>query len=143
MKTALVPGCFDLLHIAHIRMLQWVKLNYKDCELWVALNTDESVSRLKPNRPIIPYAERRQMLLALKTVDRVVPMSEDDPRRIVEIVQPDILVKGDDWRERSHQIVEYNTVEECGGEIVFAPKLSTVTTTSIIQTIQSAAVSIA
>jgi D-beta-D-heptose 7-phosphate kinase/D-beta-D-heptose 1-phosphate adenosyltransferase len=89
-------GCFDLPHPGHLRYLEEARAlgDY----LLVALNDDLSIKRLKgPQRPIRPEGERAEMLAGLEMVDGVVSFAEDTPLRLIELIKPDVLVKGGDW----------------------------------------------
>jgi rfaE bifunctional protein nucleotidyltransferase chain/domain len=118
-------GVFDLLHPGHVRYLQQARA-LGDC-LIVAINSDRSVRAYKgPARPIVPEAERAEVLLALEPVDCVVVFDEETPHAIIGLVQPDVLVKGADWGP-SH-IVGRDVVEARGGRVVrveLAPGFST------------------
>jgi D-beta-D-heptose 7-phosphate kinase/D-beta-D-heptose 1-phosphate adenosyltransferase len=89
-------GCFDLLHVGHVRSLEQAR-----CEgdrLVVGVNTDASVRRLKgPARPIVPVRQRAEVLAALHCVDWVVTFSEATPRALLEALGPDVYAKGGDW----------------------------------------------
>ncbi|MRJ01840.1 MAG: D-glycero-beta-D-manno-heptose-7-phosphate kinase [Epsilonproteobacteria bacterium] len=96
-KIVFTNGCFDLLHIGHIRYLERAK-ELGDL-LIVGVNSDRSVRALKgPDRPIIPERERAELLAALEAVDYVVIFDEETPYRLIERVRPDLLVKGGDYR---------------------------------------------
>src|SRR5262249_60221274 len=89
-------GCFDLLHPGHVRYLETARA--LGALLVVGLNDDASVRRLKgPGRPILHLEERTEVLAALAAVDHVVVFSEDTPRALIEILEPDVMVKGADW----------------------------------------------
>jgi rfaE bifunctional protein nucleotidyltransferase chain/domain len=89
-------GCFDLIHTGHLKVLELCK-RAGDI-LVVALNTDESVRRLKgPKRPILPFKERAALMAALRPVDYVTYFSEDTPTNLLKKLRPDVLVKGGDW----------------------------------------------
>jgi len=120
-KITLANGCFDLLHVGHIRYLHAAK--QLGGKLIVAVNSDESVRRLKGNgRPLMPASERAEILAALSDVDAVVVFQEDDVRALIRETQPDVQVKGTDYTPQS--VPERETVIECGGrvEIVGDPK---------------------
>ena len=107
-------GCYDLLHPGHIRLLERAR-SLGDI-LILALNTDDSVARLKgPSRPLIPQGERARMTLALEAVDAVTYFDEDTPRELIAAVLPDILVKGADW---AHFIAGREEVEAAGGKVM-------------------------
>ncbi len=96
-KTVFTNGCFDLMHVGHVTYLEQAK-GLGDI-LVIGVNTDESVQRLKgKKRPIIPLQERMRMLAGLQCVDYVVAFGEDTPASLIEEVQPDILVKGSDYK---------------------------------------------
>jgi rfaE bifunctional protein nucleotidyltransferase chain/domain len=107
-------GCYDLLHPGHIRLLERAR-SLGDI-LVLALNTDDSVARLKgPSRPLIEESERARMALALEAVDAVTFFDEDTPRELIAEVLPDILVKGADW---AHFIAGREEVEAAGGKVM-------------------------
>ncbi len=133
-KVVFTNGCFDILHVGHLRYLQNAR-NQGDL-LVVGLNSDESVSKLKgPDRPIIAETERREMLLGLKPVDFVIVFGEETPLDLIKEVEPDVLVKGGDWAVKD--IVGNEEVTAAGGEVKslnFEPGNSS---TTIIKKIQS------
>jgi D-beta-D-heptose 7-phosphate kinase/D-beta-D-heptose 1-phosphate adenosyltransferase len=115
MTTVFTNGCFDLLHVGHLRLL-WFARSQGD-RLVVGLNSDESVRRLKgPTRPITPVDERREMLLALEPVDQVIIFYEDTPLNLIEALRPDVLVKGPDYAHR--ECCGAKLVESYGGRVV-------------------------
>jgi len=99
-KIVFTNGCFDILHIGHVKYLQEAK-SFGDI-LIVGLNSDESVSRLKgPTRPINTAQDRAYLLAALEAVDFVVPFQEDTPYDLIKMIKPDTLVKGGDYKGKS------------------------------------------
>lgn len=129
-------GCFDILHRGHIDYLNKAKVlgDY----LVVALNTDESVSRLKgKSRPIVKLADRAFVIANLKAVDFVISFNEDTPYEIIKAVVPDILVKGSDWK--IDQIVGRDIVEKNGGKVIPIDYIDNYSTSSIIEKIKSSA----
>jgi D-beta-D-heptose 7-phosphate kinase/D-beta-D-heptose 1-phosphate adenosyltransferase len=128
-------GCFDLLHIGHIRYLQEAK-KLGDL-LIVGINSDTSVHSLEKadGRPVIPGEQRAEVLSALACVDFVVPFDEPDPLRLIEGLLPDILVKGGDWS--LDRIIGRDVVEAHGGMVYSIPLVPDVSTTKIIERIQS------
>ena len=95
-KVVFTNGCFDILHVGHVKYLQIAK-SFGDI-LIVGLNSDASVSRLKgPTRPVNIAEDRAYLLAALEAVDFVVPFSEDTPYELIKMIQPDVLVKGGDY----------------------------------------------
>jgi rfaE bifunctional protein nucleotidyltransferase chain/domain len=129
---ATTNGCFDLLHVGHIRFLQSIK-RIADV-LVVCVNSDASVERLKgKGRPIIPLADRMEILDNLKCVDYVVAFDEDTPCEILDKIKPDIHVKDASYTNRD--IPEKSVVESNGGIMVFLPKSEGYSTTDIMKTI--------
>jgi rfaE bifunctional protein nucleotidyltransferase chain/domain len=108
-------GCFSLLHVGHVHLLQFAR--DQGDRLIVGVNSDAGVRRIKGSgRPIVPCAERVSMLLALRGVDRVVVFDEDTPERLIREVHPDVLVKGPDWAGRDP--VGADLVRSWGGRVV-------------------------
>lgn len=122
-------GCFDLLHVGHVRYLQQAKaLGHK---LVVAVNSDASVSRLKgPKRPVQNEKDRAEILAALACVDYTFIFTEDTPLKVIEEIAPDILVKGGDWKV--DQIVGSDYVLKRGGQVKSLPFVEGRSTTNII-----------
>lgn len=120
-SITLANGCFDLLHVGHIRYLHAAK--QLGGRLIVAINSDDSVHALKgEGRPLIPAEERAEILSALADVDAVVIFSERDVRALIREIRPDVHAKGTDYTAES--VPERDVVAECGGrvEIVGDPK---------------------
>jgi rfaE bifunctional protein nucleotidyltransferase chain/domain len=120
-SVTLANGCFDLLHVGHVRYLQGARA--LGGKLIVAINSDASVHRLKGDgRPAMPQDERAEIIAALACVDAVVVFDEPDVRALIREIRPDIQVKGTDYTVES--VPERNEVIACGGrvEIVGDPK---------------------
>ncbi len=134
-RIVFTNGCFDLMHVGHTRYLQAAK-DLGDL-LVVAVNSDESVRSLNkaPDRPIVPEAQRAEVVAALGSVDYVILFNEPDPQSLIATLQPDILVKGGDWAVE--QIVGRDIVEARGGAVRTIPLVPGVSTTSLIQRIRS------
>lgn len=133
-QVVFTNGVFDLLHPGHVRYLQEARA-LGDL-LIVGLNADASVRRNKgPQRPINSEGERAEILAALASVDAVVIFDEDTPAEIIRLVQPDVLVKGEDWA--ADQIVGRDTVEARGGRVVRVPMEQGYSTTAIVERIRS------
>lgn len=114
-RIVLTNGCFDLLHVGHIRYLGAAR-RLGDV-LFVGINSDAAVARLKgPGRPLMPAAERAEMLLALRAVDHVVVFDEDTADRLIESLHPDVHAKGTDYTADS--VPEGATVRALGGRVV-------------------------
>lgn len=112
-KLVFTNGCFDVLHVGHLRTLEYAR--GKGDALVVALNDDESVGRLKPGRPVNSLKDRMRLLAGLECVDYVVSFSEGDPREVIEKIRPDVLVKGGDYR------LEDVIGRDLVGEVYIAP----------------------
>jgi rfaE bifunctional protein nucleotidyltransferase chain/domain len=132
-------GCFDLLHAGHVRYLRVAKSLGRS--LVVGLNSDASVQSLKPatvgypSRPIVPEHQRAEVLAALKPVDAVVIFSEATAVRLIQVLQPDLYVKGGDYRLA--QLPEAPAVQAYGGRIELIQIEVPSSTTNIIQRILS------
>lgn len=134
-RIVFTNGCFDLMHIGHTRYLQAAK-SLGDL-LVVGVNSDASVRSLEkaPDRPIVPEAQRAEVLAALSCVDYVVVFSEPDPLNLITAVQPDVLVKGGDWA--IDKIVGRDVVERRGGTVKTIPLVPGISTTALLQHIRS------
>ena len=129
-------GCFDLLHPGHVKYLEEAK-SWGDF-LVVALNSDESVKRLKgPDRPVMDERSRCEVLAALHCVDFVTTFSEDTPQEIIDELIPGVLVKGGDWPK--DQIVGRETVEKHGGMVMNIKFEAGFSTSGVIRKIETAA----
>jgi rfaE bifunctional protein nucleotidyltransferase chain/domain len=129
--VVLTNGCYDLLHPGHIRLLEAAR-SMGDV-LILALNTDESVRRMKgPSRPLLDQEERARIALALEAVDAVTFFDEDTPRELIAAVLPDMLVKGADW---SHFIAGREEVEAAGGKVAAAALEPGYSTTNLVEKI--------
>jgi D-beta-D-heptose 7-phosphate kinase/D-beta-D-heptose 1-phosphate adenosyltransferase len=132
-RVVLTNGCFDLLHAGHVAMLEQARREGE--VLIVAINSDDSVRRLKGNdRPLIPAAERAELLLALEAVDRVVVFGDDTPFEVVRLLLPDVLVKGADWL--ADNIVGSDLVSAHGGRVVRAPLVAGRSTSAILERVR-------
>jgi rfaE bifunctional protein nucleotidyltransferase chain/domain len=131
-KVVFTNGCFDILHVGHIRYLR--KARSLGDLLVVGLNTDRSVRQIKgEKRPIVPQNERAEVLAALEFVDYVVFFDEPDPFVLIEKVRPTILVKGADWPK--DKIIGRDVVEKAGGRVVRIPLVPGVSSTGVIEKI--------
>jgi len=123
-------GCFDLLHVGHITLLE-------DCrrfgtKLVLGLNADASVCRLKgPTRPIVSERERARVMAALASVDAVVLFEEDTPLEIIRALRPDVLVKGGDYTVET--VVGHEDVIAAGGRVEIVPTVEGFSTTNIVR----------
>lgn len=132
-KIVFTNGCFDLLHIGHIKYLKEAKS--KGNFLVVGINADESVKRLKgPTRPIQNEIDRSEILAALEAVDATVIFTEDTPEKLIQQIHPDVLVKGGDWK--INQIVGGEFVQSYGGQVLSLMFIDGKSTTSIVSKIE-------
>jgi D-beta-D-heptose 7-phosphate kinase/D-beta-D-heptose 1-phosphate adenosyltransferase len=134
-RVVFTNGCFDLLHPGHIRVLEEARA--LGDALIVAINSDTSVRGMKgAERPLIPQAERAEILAALAAVDCVVVFDEPTPRELIARIVPDVLVKGGDWG--AHEIVGREEVEAAGGRVVSVPLEPGYSTSGILERIRQA-----
>jgi len=132
-KVVFTNGCFDILHPGHTRYLAAAR-DLGDF-LVVAVNSDRSTRVIKGDkRPVMPQDARTEVLAALSFVDLVTIFDEETPYRVIEVLQPDILVKGGDWKE--DEIVGADIVKKAGGEVRRIPYISGYSTTEIIEKIK-------
>jgi len=125
-------GCFDLLHVGHVRYLEEAKA--LGDVLVIGVNSDSSVRKIKgPGRPILPVEERVEILSGLGCVDYVAVFDELDPLKLITSLQPNVLAKGGDWTKE--QIVGGEVVEKSGGEVIIIPLVQGVSTSNLIETI--------
>jgi rfaE bifunctional protein nucleotidyltransferase chain/domain len=134
-RVVFTNGCFDLLHPGHVRSLEAARA-LGDL-LIVAVNSDASV-RLQekgPERPLVPEAERAELLAALEAVDYVVLFDEPTPRELIARILPDVLVKGEAWAE--DRIPGAAEVEAAGGQVVRLPMVAGWSTTELLRRIRA------
>lgn len=134
-RVVFTNGCFDLLHIGHVRYLQAAK-ELADI-LVVAVNSDSSIQFLgkSKGRPLVPETQRMEILAALNCVDYVLMFDQPDPLKIITEIQPDALVKGGDWP--IDQIVGKDIVEARGGKVHSIPWVPNISTSLIIERIHA------
>jgi D-beta-D-heptose 7-phosphate kinase/D-beta-D-heptose 1-phosphate adenosyltransferase len=127
-RLVFTNGCFDILHVGHVRYLR----NAKELGdvLLVALNTDRSVARIKPGRPVTPEGQRAEMVASLEMVDYVTLFDEETPYELIRLLGPDVLVKGGDWKRE--EIVGSDIVPETYS----LPYIKGVSTTEIMEKIK-------
>jgi D-beta-D-heptose 7-phosphate kinase/D-beta-D-heptose 1-phosphate adenosyltransferase len=122
-------GCFDVLHRGHIETLKFAKS--KADKLVVAVNTDDSVARLKPGRPINNLANRMAVLASLDCVDYVVSFSEDTPYELIKCLKPDVLVKGEPY------FINNIIGAELVNKVYIAPKFEDLSSTKTLKKIEA------
>jgi len=133
-RLVFTNGCFDLLHPGHVRYLEAARA--LGDALVVGLNDDASVRRLKgTGRPILHLVERAEVLAGLAAVDHIVVFAEDTPLRVIEALQPDVLVKGADWG--AEDIVGREVVLARGGRVERIDIVPGVSTTEIVARIRA------
>ena len=131
-KIVFTNGCFDILHIGHIEYLKFSR-SQGDL-LIVGINTDKSVREQKgPKRPFVSEDERARLVSALEDVSYVVLFDELTPEILIQKIKPDVLVKGEDWRQKG--VVGHEFVESYGGKVILAPLVEGVSTTNVISKI--------
>ena len=131
-RIVFTNGCFDLLHLGHVRYLE--KAKALGDVLVVGVNSDSSVRKLKgPKRPILPEEERTEILSGLGCVDYITIFNEADPLILIDSLKPNLLVKGGDWTRE--QIVGREVVERSGGELIIIPFVKGASTSNVIDTI--------
>ncbi len=132
-KIIFTNGCFDLLHLGHVRYLKEAK-RLGDI-LIVGLNSDNSVRSLKgKDRPLVREKDRAEILSALEAVDYIVIFNESTPKNLIDNIIPDVLVKGGDWEKE--EVVGRDTVEAQGGEVIIIPEVKGYSTTTLIEGIK-------
>ena len=133
-QVVFTNGVFDLLHPGHVRYLQDARRSGD--VLIIGINSDRSVRAIKgPTRPLNPDYERAEVLSSLACVDAVVLFDEETPLRLIEAIQPDVLVKGSDWAP--DEIVGRDVVEARGGRVVRIDLSQGFSTTELIRRVQT------
>ena len=133
-KIVFTNGCFDILHLGHVDYLE--KSRQLGDKLVLGLNTDASISRIKgPSRPLQDEMSRARVMASLLFVDAVVLFDDDTPLELIKAVQPDILVKGDDYTIEN--IVGQDVVTARGGEVKTVPLVKGYSTTNVVKKIEN------
>jgi len=131
-RIVLANGCFDLLHVGHVRYLEAARA--LGDVLFVGINADAAVARLKgPGRPLMPAAERAELLAALRPVDHVVVFDDDTADRLIAAIRPDVHAKGTDYTPET--VPERDTVRAYGGRVVIVGDPKAHATRDAIETI--------
>jgi D-beta-D-heptose 7-phosphate kinase/D-beta-D-heptose 1-phosphate adenosyltransferase len=134
LKLVFTNGCFDLLHPGHVRYLAAAR--EMGDHLLVAVNSDRSVRKIKgPSRPVQPEEVRAEMLAALENVDSVIVFDQETPLHAIEVLLPDVLVKGGDWKEED--IVGADVVRAGGGLVKSIPFEAGFSTTALLERIRT------
>jgi len=127
-KIVFTNGCFDLIHVGHVRYLREAR-KLGDV-LVVGLNSDRSVSLIKPGRPVTPQDQRAEILASLDMIDYVSLFDEETPYELIKLIQPDVLVKGGDWKKED--IIGSDIAKETHN----IPYIQGISTTGIIEKIK-------
>jgi D-beta-D-heptose 7-phosphate kinase/D-beta-D-heptose 1-phosphate adenosyltransferase len=134
-KVVFTNGCFDIIHAGHVAYLE--EAHRQGDRLIVAVNSDDSVRRLKgKGRPINPQERRMAVLAGLEAVDWVVSFADDTPRALLQALKPDVLVKGGDYAGKE-EVVGWDIVEGYGGEVKVLSVVDDLSTTAIVSQIQA------
>ncbi len=133
-RVIFTNGCFDIIHAGHTHYLARAR-DLGDI-LVVAVNSDSSVRGIKgEKRPLIPEDERAEVIAALGCVDFVTIFEEPDPQTLIDLLRPDVLVKGGDWREED--VVGRESVASWGGKVIIIPHKKGLSTTNIVERIKA------
>jgi D-beta-D-heptose 7-phosphate kinase/D-beta-D-heptose 1-phosphate adenosyltransferase len=134
-KIVFTNGCFDLIHLGHVKYFQFAK-SQGDI-LVVGVNTDASIRRLKgPKRPLANELDRIGVLEEFESIDYLVRFDEDTPKTLIEAIRPDVLVKGEDYKKS--EVVGADFVESYGGRVALAPLIDGRSTSAMVQKILDA-----
>jgi D-beta-D-heptose 7-phosphate kinase/D-beta-D-heptose 1-phosphate adenosyltransferase len=133
-RLVFTNGCFDLLHRGHVELLWWARR--QGDALVLGLNSDDSVRRLKGRgRPLTPEGDRAFVLAALPVVDAVVIFEEDTPLELIRALQPDVIVKGGDYRP--DEVVGRDVVQARGGKVAIFPAVAGRSTSALLERIRT------
>ena len=132
-KIAFTNGCFDILHVGHVRYLREAK---KTADVLVlALNSDSSVRSIKgEKRPLVSEQERAEVLAALEFIDFVTIFPELTPLELINYLKPDVLIKGGDWPEE--KVVGREEIKKWGGKVAIIPEVEGKSTTNVVEKIR-------
>jgi rfaE bifunctional protein nucleotidyltransferase chain/domain len=133
-KIAFTNGCFDILHVGHVRYLREAK---KTADVLVlALNSDSSVRSIKgEKRPLVTESERAEVLAALEFIDFVTIFEELTPLELIKYLKPDVLIKGGDWPEE--KVVGREEIIQWGGKVAIIPEVEGKSTTNVVEKIKN------
>ena len=132
-KIAFTNGCFDIIHVGHVRYLREAK---KTADVLVlALNSDSSVRKIKGDkRPLVGEEERAEILAAFEFIDFITIFEELTPLELINYLKPDVLIKGGDWPEE--KIIGREEIKKWGGRVAIIPEVTGKSTTSIVEKIK-------
>jgi D-beta-D-heptose 7-phosphate kinase/D-beta-D-heptose 1-phosphate adenosyltransferase len=134
-KIVFTNGCFDIVHLGHVKYFQWAKA--QGDLLVVGVNTDAGIRRLKgQKRPVIGEDDRIGVLEELESIDYLIRFDEDTPIELIRQIKPDVLVKGQDYSKE--QVIGWDVVEAAGGRVALAPLVDGRSTSNVIQRILEA-----
>jgi len=133
-KIAFTNGCFDILHVGHVRYL--IEARKTADVLILALNSDSSVRAIKgEKRPLLPEEERAEVLSALECIDFITIFPESTPLELINLLKPDFLIKGGDWPE--DKVVGRDEIKKWGGRVILIPEIKGKSTTNIVEKIKT------
>jgi rfaE bifunctional protein nucleotidyltransferase chain/domain len=133
-KIAFTNGCFDILHVGHVRYLTEARKNADI--LILALNSDSSVRAIKgEKRPLVPEEERAEVLAAIECIDFITIFQESTPLELINLLKPDFLIKGGDWPE--DKVVGRDEIKKWGGRVIIIPEIKGKSTTNIVEKIKT------
>jgi D-beta-D-heptose 7-phosphate kinase/D-beta-D-heptose 1-phosphate adenosyltransferase len=131
-RIVFTNGCFDLIHLGHVKYFQFARA--QGDLLVVGVNTDSSIRGLKgPKRPIVNEHDRVEVLEELESIDYLIRFEEQTPLKLIEAIQPDVLVKGADYKKED--VVGWDVVEKRGGRVALAPLIDGRSSSNLIQRI--------
>jgi D-beta-D-heptose 7-phosphate kinase/D-beta-D-heptose 1-phosphate adenosyltransferase len=133
-KIAFTNGCFDILHVGHVRYLTEAR---KTADILIlALNSDSSVRAIKgEKRPLVPEEERAEVLAAIECIDFITIFQESTPLELINLLKPDFLIKGGDWPE--DKVVGRDEIKKWGGRVIIIPEIKGKSTTNIVEKIKT------
>lgn len=142
-KTVLTLGTFDMLHVGHLELFREARNLANGGTVVVAVNRDRFVERFKGKRPVIPYQQRHEMVQACRDVDLAVCNTGDESAwPTIMVIEPDLIVVGDDWRDRDYlgQLnVQQEWLDECGIRVVYVPRTTGQSSTAVREGIRGLA----
>jgi len=131
-KVVFTNGCFDILHLGHIKLFKFAK-SLGDI-LIVGVNSDSSIKKIKGSKkPIFPLSERLEVLEAIEYIDYLTVFEDETPKRLISLLLPDVLIKGGDWKPE--QVVGKEEVERAGGRVIIFPYIEGYSSSNIIERI--------
>lgn len=132
-RIVLATGCFDILHLGHVLMLEQVRKRYPTLMLWIGINSDAAVGALKgPGRPVHDYRSRATVMAALECVNKVFEIDDIRVAAALRMVRPQVWVKGGDYTLETLDQTEVAAANEVQADILIIPTIGNYSTTSIL-----------